>query len=82
MTSFIDEWSAKYFFLESSGVLDYLNSRGEIFVLLKDIMSNTIMRKIMKEKENWYQRVEFVGLVNKTYGNKTILTNWLNVLFL
>jgi hypothetical protein len=52
MTSFIDEWSAKYFFLESSGVYDYLNSRGEIFVLLKDIMSNTIMRKIMKEKEN------------------------------
>jgi len=52
MTSFIDEWSAKYFFLESSGVLDYLNCRGEIFVLLKDIVSNTIMRKIIKEKGN------------------------------
>jgi len=52
MTSFVDEWSAKYFFLESSGVLDYLNCRGETFLLLKSIMSNSIMRKIMKEEGN------------------------------
>jgi hypothetical protein len=52
MTSFIDEWSTKYFFIESSGIMDYLTCRGEAFVLLKNIMSSTIMRKIMKEQGN------------------------------
>jgi hypothetical protein len=52
MTSFIDEWSTKYFFIESLGVLDYLNCRGETFVLLKNIMSSTIMKEIMKEQGN------------------------------
>jgi hypothetical protein len=52
MKSFVDEWSTKYFFLEGSDVLGYLNCRGETFLLLKNIMSNTIMRKIMKEEGN------------------------------
>jgi hypothetical protein len=52
LTSFIDDWSSKYFFIESSGILDYLNCSGERFVLLKNVMSRTIMRKIMKEQGN------------------------------
>jgi len=52
MTCFIDEWSTKYFFLEVSGILDYFNCRGETFLLLKNIMSSTIMKKIIKEQGN------------------------------